>query len=111
MKSIDLSSEKKKILNNCIKNELELIEYGFGFSEFIGRALLENSITSFVKVYLDETNNDFKIVPCEYRYFIIEILSKIKEENKEYVIAEVLLPRFGKEEIDKIIEKMNEREK
>lgn len=110
MESINLSPEKKKTLNNCIKNELELIVYGFGFSKFIGKALLENAITSFVKVYLDETNYDSQIIPCEYKYFIIELLSRIKQqEHKDYVIEEILIPKFGEIEMNKIIEKINEK--
>lgn len=93
---IVLDNQNKDLLDTVIKNELNLIEIGFTISVNLGKVFLQDSINSFCEIYLK--NKYGKVIPSlstEYRYFIIGILTNIKKEYQDYVINEILIPKFG----------------
>jgi hypothetical protein len=101
-----LTPIQKELLDICIiDNELKLIESGFCISEYLGKIFLQNSITSFVNLYLYKVYGKdlIPVLSMEYRYFILGILIRIKDEFKEYAINEILIPKFGKIKTDELL--------
>lgn len=97
------------LIDHLVKSELEIIEKGFMLSEMIGKVFLSNAINEFRDVYLK--NKYGEIIPSmstEYRYFILGILKKVKDEFKESVIQEVLIPTIGVVSTDELLKALND---
>lgn len=99
-----------KLLNICIKNELELIEKGFEISELTGKLFLQNAISDFKESYLRRTYGN--IVPAlstEYRYFIVGILKGLKDEYRDVATTYILIPEFGDVSNDILFEALSNK--
>lgn len=97
------------LIDHLVKSELEIIEKGFMLSEMMGKVFLSNAINEFRDVYLRTKYGE--IIPSmstEYRYFILGILKKVKDEFKECAIQEVLIPTIGVVSTDELLKALND---
>ena len=106
-----LSQDEKDLLDILVKNEIEVIEKGFLISEFMGKLFLSNSISDFKNIHLNAKYGEIIPAMCmEYRYFIIELLKKIKDEYRDVATREVIVPTIGNIETEKLLKILKEKE-
>ncbi|MFX4155522.1 hypothetical protein ACOL23_11295 [Aliarcobacter butzleri] len=106
-----LTEDEKDLLDILVKNEIEVIEKGFFISEFMGKLFLSNSISDFKNIHLKAKYGEIIPAMCmEYRYFIIGLLKKIKDEYRDVATREVIVPTIGNIETEKLLKILKEKE-
>ncbi|MCT7564121.1 hypothetical protein ACOTWR_06585 [Aliarcobacter butzleri] len=106
-----LTEDEKDLLDILVKNEIEVIEKGFLISEFMGKLFLSNSISDFKNIHLKAKYGEIIPAMCmEYRYFIIGLLKKIKDEYRDVATREVIVPTIGNIETEKLLKILKEKE-
>ncbi len=106
-----LTEDEKDLLDILVKNEIEVIEKGFLISEFMGKLFLSNSISDFKNIHLNAKYGEIIPAMCmEYRYFIIGLLKKIKDEYRDVATREVIVPTIGNIETQKLLKILKEKE-
>lgn len=104
-----LSKIETVYLDILLTMEIGNIERGFEISETLGKLFLNNAIDSFVKNFLNRIYGD--IIPSfssEYRYFICGLLKGFKDNYKEIVFVEVLIPKVQRLNDTELLEQLKE---
>ena len=92
MKRLDENIMKE--LNQLITTEVKIINKCFFISQELGLAMLNNSINSFVDIYIKEKYGDVVLAMCsEYRVFIVGLAREIDDKYQDVVVSTLLIPR------------------
>lgn len=82
------------MLEKIAQLESSLINKSMEIDKIKGLAVLQNSLYEFKTSYLKKIYGEIVYSHCsEYRYLVIKILEDIKDEYKQDVLKELLIPK------------------